>query len=65
MFAIRNGTGELTHNRNEILKVLEEFYGELYHSAVQPQAEKRTEITETPAAMIQNKKKAFKSMKRG
>lgn len=37
------------YRRNKILKVVEEFHGELYHSDVQPQSAERTEITETPA----------------
>ena len=65
MYAIKKPNGELTYNRNEIIKVVEDFYSELYHSDAQPQNETRNETTEIEAVTKEEIKKALKSMKRG
>merc|ERR1712035_15532 len=44
MYAIKKPNGELTYNRNEIIKVVEDFYSELYHSDAQPQNETRKKM---------------------
>ncbi|XP_069989446.1 uncharacterized protein [Penaeus vannamei] len=39
MYAIKKPDGEVTHNKNEIIKVVEDFYRDLYNSNEHPQVE--------------------------
>lgn len=65
MFAIRKQNSEFTYNSNEILKVVEEFHNELYHSDIQTQNEARKDIVEIMSVTKNQINKTNTNVKRG
>ena len=65
MYAIKKPDGEVTHNKNEIIKVVEDFYRDLYNSNEQPQIEANAVTSDVPNITKEEIKRALKGMKRG
>ena len=65
MYAIKKHNGEVTYNRNEILKVVEDFYTDLYNSNDITQTEMNIAIEDVPDITVDEIKMAIKSTKRG
>ena len=64
MFAIRKPDGEITHSRKDLIKVVEDFYKDLY-CGDELTEEVNNEIGEFTAITVGEIKTALKSMKRG
>ena len=65
MYAIKKPNNEITYNRNEIIKVVEEFYTDLYNSGYFPQNNTNAENIVVPEITVDEVKNAVKGMKRG
>ena len=65
MYAVKKPDGEVTYNRNEIIKVVEDFYTNLYSANDFSQTEINTEFRDIPIITANEVRKALKSMKRG
>ena len=65
MYAIKKPNNEITYNRNEIIKVVEEFYRDLYNSDDFPQNNTNAENIVVPEITTEEVKNAVKGMKRG
>lgn len=67
MYATKNPDGEVANNKNEIVKVVEDFYRDLYSSNEQPRTEVNAVIRDVPnTTVVEVKKKhTHKGMERG
>lgn len=65
MFAIRKPDGEITHNKKDLVKVVEDFYRELYSGNDLTQTEVNIQTRDITDVKVDEVKKALKSMKRG
>ena len=68
MFSLRNSNGEVTNNRDEIIKVAEKFYTDLYSSDDRPNNVNQEEVnidTPVPAVTVEEVRTAIRHAKRG
>ena len=64
IYAIKKPDGEVTYNKNEIIRVVENFYRDLYNSNEQPRIEANAVTREVPIT-AEEIKRVLKGMKRG
>ena len=70
IFALKNSEGEVTRNRNEIIKIAEEFYTKLYssnqeHVSTSPVESEVINVPEITVEEVKNALKGFKKNKAG